>query len=104
MIHQDGEPTADQHHERDEIEEVGVAEPPGKTMHSGECSGISCRMVLRQRGKIRQAEHCPLNPSRHERNQHQADGDYDKRWFNPYPEPPVRWVVNGSMSSILYTS
>src|SRR6185437_6207574 len=96
MIHQDGQAAANQHHHKEEIEEVAVTHPDRKPVRSGEVVGI----YLSDSGNMRKADHRELDPRRGDyREDRDTDSDHDGR-SNPDAKSAIRRIVDGSVCRI----
>jgi len=96
MIHQDGQTAANQHHHKEEIEEVAVTHPHRKPMRPREVVGI----YLRNCWNMRQAGHGDFDPRRRDyREDRDTDSDQDGR-SNPDTKSAIRRIVDGSVRLI----
>src|SRR5579864_5189952 len=96
MIHQYGKTAANQHHHKEEIEEVAVTNPKWKPVRPCEVVWV----YLRKGWNTRQTGHGDLDPRRHDyRQDRDTNSDQDGR-SNPDTKSAIRRIVNGSMSRI----
>ncbi len=91
MVHQNGEPTADQEQQKEEVHKVGQSEPRGKTVRNRRL----CRIDRRQEGLRWKPDAQVLHP----RNRDRGENDNRKRQNEPmiYPDTktPIRRIVDG---------
>src|ERR1700689_5318832 len=70
MVIEDRETASDQHHQKEEVEEMAVAHPEGESMRTGEVT----RIHLQNRRDIGKTENKNLYPCRKYRQQNQYRG------------------------------
>ena len=91
MIHQDGQPTTNQHHHKKEIEEMAITHPDRKPVRACEVVGI----YLGNRGNMRESRQSHFDPSRRHCRKDRDAYSYQDGRPNPNAESAIRRVVNG---------
>lgn len=96
MIHQDRQPAANEHHHKEEVEEMTVTHPQRKSVRSGKVA----RRSLRNLGNGGQAGYRELDPCGGEYRQHR-DGNAKKNGrSNPDTKAAILWIVHSAMCDI----
>jgi hypothetical protein len=96
VICQDGKTTANQHHQKNEIEKVTVTNPERKAVGPGEV----VRINLRDGRDMGQSGDGDFDPCRSNQRKNRHTGRCQQGRPNPNPKAAVGWIVDSCMRSV----
>src|SRR5579859_5808169 len=96
VIHQNGEPAANQQHQKKEVHKMGQSKPGGETMRNGRIFQMNWRQVSlcwKPGDQI-------LSPGNRHGNESDNGKGQDEPGTDPDPKTAIRWIVDRLMDLV----